>query len=167
MKTNFKTNENRIQETILKSFIALAIIILSVSVSAQNFWASREGNYYELMQLVTSSETAKAKTLVTVDFAALAEQEEEESLEVEDWMTNKNNFGMFIDIENAFDNPLELEEWMTNDANFEASETDAALQLESWMINEGHFTGKYQSAVLEEKPLQLEEWMIDDNTFKF
>ena len=168
MKTNFKTNGNRIQETILKSFIAIAIFILSVSVSGQNFWASSDGNYFNLVQLVAASDKSETETLRTTVFAASIEKENEELLEVEDWMTSENHFGMFVEIENEMDESLELEEWMINEANFTfgASETDAPLELESWMINEGHFISDYEPAIIEEEPLKLEGWMTNANNFR-
>ncbi len=164
MKTNFKTNGNRIQRTFLKSFILIAIVVLSATVSGQNFWVSSHTIYSGSFQSVAASESNEEVNLTTAGLKAMLEMEAEETLELEDWMTSEKHFGIFVHLEEEIEKPLELEEWMTNEALFSvksASETDTPLNLESWMTDEKHFGSVYTFEPDSDKALELEEWMVN------
>lgn len=167
MKTNFKTNRKQISGTILKSFIVIFIIIASANVNGQNFWSLTNWNNDEPVAYNSSNYTLSTETTRSAGFSnwnTLLAKEQEETLELENWMTAEANFGTFVTIEEETEAPLELENWMTSEETFSVNydfdtETEPELQLEDWMKNESHF----QFTTLEEEPLQLEAWMVSAN----
>ncbi|MFW5830673.1 MAG: hypothetical protein ACOCVA_00390 [Prolixibacteraceae bacterium] len=164
MKTSLKTNGNRIQRTILKSFILIAMVTLSAAANGQNFWVSAHDIYSGSVQFITASESNEEVNLTTAGLKAILEAETEEALELENWMTSEKHFEIFVHLEKEIEKPLELEEWMTNEALFSvksASETDAPLNLESWMTDEKHFSSVYTFEPDSDKALELEEWMVN------
>jgi len=173
MKTNFKSQEkNHVQKTSLNVFaIIISLVILSVTVDAQGIWKSflemSNANKNDLV-VVNNTENLttedEANVFTTNSYAAYSEQETEETLNLEDWMTNESYFEENT-LETETEDALKLEEWMTNENYFNSStflfdtETDRPLELENWMLNEDYF----QSAKNEEQPMALENWMIAEN----
>jgi len=52
-------------------------------------------------------------------------------------MTDADNFGTSINIEEETERPLELEEWMLNDKTFAVkNEKEEPLKMEAWMTAE-------------------------------
>jgi hypothetical protein len=97
-------------------------------------------------------------------------EETEEALELENWMTNENNFYASVALEAETENALELESWMTNANNFFSTvnletETEEALEVENWMTNESNFYNTVSLETEVEKTLKVEEWMKTDSVF--
>ncbi|NQU51564.1 MAG: hypothetical protein HQ522_03390, partial [Bacteroidetes bacterium] len=141
--------KNNVQKAILKSLVVLtSLVLISITVNAQDFWksllADNRFNGIELAVLDNRAET-RMKTMDDYTFAESLEEESEETLELEDWMLNENNFEILISIEEEIENKLELEDWMTNDDLFNTNsiylevETEEALELENWMTDEALF----------------------------
>jgi hypothetical protein len=149
MKTNFKTNGRiRKESATLKSvIIAATLVITGVAASAQGVW----GTYFENNQetaFLWADANVKSNKLVNSEteasfaaFAAYLVEENEEKLAIEEWMTDTENFGTFINIE---------------------EETESPLQLEDWMLNEKAFVVKNEK----EEPLKVENWMTAENVWK-
>ena len=143
MKTNFKTNGNRKESGTLKSvIIAATLVITGAAASAQGvsetyFENNMETAYLYAETNVESYKPASSNAATLAAFAAYLVEENEEALEVEDWMTEAEHFGMFIDIEEENESPLKLEEWMLNEKTFEVKiEKEEPLKLENWMTAE-------------------------------
>lgn len=139
---------NNVQKTNLKSaatVVVLAVVmVLSNAVSATGYSLSAMNAY-------------------------LAE-ETEEALEVENWMTNTNNFYATVALEAETENAMELESWMTNANNFFSTvsleaETEEKLEVENWMTNESNFYNTVSLETEVEETLEVEEWMKSDSLF--
>ena len=144
MKTNFKTNrKNRKESATLKSvIIAATLIIASAAASAQGNWKTYFENNEETAYLraeanVASYKAVNSNAATLAAFAAYLVEENEEKLEVEEWMTETENFGTFINIEEETESPLQLEGWMLNEKTFAVeNEKDEPLKMETWMTAE-------------------------------
>jgi hypothetical protein len=174
MKTNFKSQEkSQAQKTSLNVFaIIISLVILSLTVDAHGIWKS----FIEMnnaskndLAMVNSTENVNMKdgknTSLTNSYSAYLEQETEEPLELEEWMTNTTYFSTSAILETETEKPLELEAWMTNENYFGQStlhfdeEVELPLELEDWMLNENYF----RNSRTEEQPMALENWMIAEN----
>ena len=144
MKTNFTTNrKNKKQRVTFRSVvIAASLIIIGTAAGAQEAWETIFGNGYQTAHLyagltVESYESVNSNAATTASFAAYLIEESEKQLEVEEWMTDAENFGKFISIEEETENPLEMEEWMLNENTFEVNnENEKPLKMETWMTAE-------------------------------
>jgi len=174
--------KNNVQKAITKSFaVVISLVLISFTVNAQDFWKTVfENNSFSQIAMAmvdgTEASPASADANSTTDADASAEYyavETEESLELENWMTNDNNFFETVSIETAVDNSLEVESWMTNESLFNGTaaylevETEDALQLEDWMQNTEYFGVQTVDVELEtEKGLEIEAWMTDNKVWK-
>ena len=174
MKTNFeKQKRNNVQKTFLNvAALIISLIILSTTVDAQGIWKSfLEINNANGKDLVMVNETKNPSSVKKADLLkansnkAYSEQETDEALNLEDWMTNESYFAVnTVETEEA----LQLEDWMTNENYFIPSSfqlntvIDSPLELEDWMLNDNYF----HSVKNEEQPMALENWMIAENYWK-
>jgi hypothetical protein len=173
--------KNNVQKVILKSLaVVISLVLISFTVNAQNFWKTLlENNSFNEIAMImvetshASNDNADA-TAGSTDantFAAYMETETEETMELEDWMTNDNFFiPSGISMAEEAENPMELEGWMTSgnyfgtpsNSMFEV-ETEQPMELESWMTNENYFSSNTITFENEtERPLNLESWMVDN-----
>lgn len=144
MKTNFTTNrKNENQRVTLKSVvIAASLVITGVAATAQGVWetnfrSNQETAYLWAGTSLESNKMVNSNAANSATFAAYLVEESEEMLEVEEWMTDADNFGTFINIEEETEHPLELEEWMLNEKTFEVTaEKEEPLKVENWMTAE-------------------------------
>ena len=151
MKTRTE-NKNTFKATFLRlTAIFISIVLLSFTVSAQDFWNTilTNNSINEIAAvLVKGSATEKEATPssllsnseVTISLP-LHEVIEEETLETEDWMFD-NSYFQTSEMEeiNEMEQPLELEQWMQDENHFNNdAELEGKLQLESWMTSESHW----------------------------
>ncbi|SHI43839.1 hypothetical protein SAMN05444280_10290 [Tangfeifania diversioriginum] len=140
---------NNVQKANLKSAVAAVTLMLAMVVSTSIFAAETNMN----------------------SLNAFLAEETEESLEMEAWMTNSNNFYATTNLEAETEESLEIENWMVSENNFYATvtfeaETEEALEVENWMTAESNF---YNTVSLEpetEKALEVESWMKSDTLFE-
>ena len=176
--------KNNVQKAIIKSLaIVISLVLISFTVSAQNFWkALLENNslneiamfMVDLKPASTANENTTATTMDANTFAAYMETETEETLELEDWMINDNYFApAAVSMEVDSESPMELENWMTSDnyfgsfANMFEIDTEEPMDLESWMTDRSYFASNVITFEDEtEQPLQLEKWMVDNKFWK-
>lgn len=158
--------KNNVQQAILKSLaVVFSLVLISLTVDAQDFWKSIYENN-GIKEIALAMVEVKAETTTELNdansFSTFLEVESEQALELENWMMNENNFGIFISLEEEIESPLEVENWMTDENNFNPStfeliqETDNELEIEDWMLNEDLFNVSDD----EEQPLELEDWMV-------
>ncbi|WP_423128592.1 hypothetical protein [Gaoshiqia sp. Z1-71] len=141
---------NQVSNFVLKgAAVIVSVVLLSFTVSAQGLWKqlltyNSFGKMAMLMVHETEADLSNASLVLDAGLPAEAEnfgfeQTTEESLEVENWMTNEAYFGghsMFYDV--ATDDVLNLEGWMTDESYFSnrfTVEKDDELKLEDWMCD--------------------------------
>ena len=183
--------KNNVQKAILKSLaVVVSFVLISFTVSAQGFWESLlENNTFSEIALAmaeSGSESNQASTDAdnNADFSAYAsllEEEAEDVLELENWMTNEANFTSSFTIEEEMESPIELEDWMTDEAFFGGTlinleiETEETLELGNWMLDTEKFELEDQNEYttgstfnfenIEDNELELEAWMFDQNVW--
>ena len=135
--------KNNVQKTILR-FIAVVVsfVLISITVSAQDFWKklleNSSFNEIALAMVETSSKKTVAEPKAeTFSYAYLAE-ESEPALELEYWMSDESYFGgVSLQITAETEADLEIEDWMLNEELFQVNENvELSLELESWMTSE-------------------------------
>ncbi len=137
---------NNVQKAVLRSgAVIVSFILISFTVSAQDFWK----------RLLTNS---------SFNEIAIAMVETSAKKEATDVSTKKST-GVFF-FQNEAEPALELEDWMTNSYYFNQSSVlwgDAVVeepqQLENWMLDENYFNVPEDK----EQPLELENWMTSEN----
>jgi hypothetical protein len=135
--------KNNVQKTILRSAaVIVSFVLITFTVSAQDFWkkllTNSSFNEIALAMAETSKKPnlpAKAESNVSDNFIW---NTSEESLELENWMTNNHYFYIPVYYFNeVLENNLSLEDWMLNEALFNVNnEKEEALKLESWMTSD-------------------------------
>lgn len=168
--------KNNIQKAILKSLaIVTSLVLISITVNAQDYWKSLLENYNfneSALAMVDNSTVANAVENDENVFVSLLEEETEEPLELQSWMTDESYFITVFSIKEEIENPLELEDWMTNEALFSTNsiylevETEGALELEHWMTDESYFDNS-TIQIIEESDTELiiEDWMLNEDLF--
>ncbi len=151
MKTNSESRRglksprgNNVQKTFLRSVaVIVSFVLVSYTVSAQDFWKKllTNSSFNEIAIAMTETSekrTANSRTSTSsVDFHI--EKAEEPILDLEQWMTNESLFGIFnTELENEVEVPLAVENWMLNDNLFNDSDLEEEeLQVEAWMVSSG------------------------------
>jgi len=177
--------KNNVQKAVLKSLaVVVSFVLISFTVSAQGFWESiLENNTFNeiALAMVESNTEAESSSNDTynsseaTNFEVLLEEEVEESLELEDWMTNEANFTSVFIIEEAVESPLEVEDWMKDETYFAVPsislefEAEEVLEIENWMLNTENFSGtdmSYELAQAEDHELEIEQWMTNNKVWE-
>jgi len=135
--------KNNVQKTILRSIAVLvSFVLISLTVSAQDFWKklleNSSFNEIALAMVETSSKNTDAEAKAeTVSYAYLVE-ESEPALELEDWMSDERYFGFAgFSITTETEGSLEMEDWMLDEEVFQVDENiELPLEVESWMTSE-------------------------------
>jgi hypothetical protein len=175
--------KNNVQKAASKTLaVVVSLVLISFTVNAQDFWKSiLENNSFNTiaMAMVERNTTASAKTTneATIAAAAYMEEETEEEMELEDWMTSESFFSNATVTTTETESPLELEDWMT-DENFgyegETVETAAKEKVSASSVN----SSKENDAIIiwnnnkygnratiivtdHDDTLELEPWMVD------
>jgi hypothetical protein len=137
MKTN-----NNFQKTILKSTtVLMGFVIISLNVNAQNLWKAGYENFdinqieYAMIDNIIDDSNVESNGN---RFDSFLVQENEEALELENWMTDMEyfEFSTFKFVE-EIDTELEIQDWMLNEKIFAVNSVcEQPLELESWMLSE-------------------------------
>ncbi len=145
MKTNFKSfMGNNVQKAILRSAaVIISFILISFTVSAQEFWKNllTHSSFNEIAIAMTET---KEKTDVPAQTGTFTPpvlytvQDYDEELKLENWMTKDFYFEIpCLGPENETENGLELEGWMINKKLFAPEKIgDGPMELESWMVSD-------------------------------
>lgn len=142
MKTReaMKTKTNFRKAALRSVAVVVSFVLVSITVSAQEFWK---------------------KVLTNSSFNEIALAMVETSNKGEVPAQTKNENAHWYSYDKAFDPALELEGWMTSQNYFETivfsfeNEGELPLNVENWMLNESLF----YTRDMQEKPLTLESWM--------
>jgi hypothetical protein len=168
--------KNNVQKTIFKSVaVVTSLVLISLTVNAQYYWKSLLKNYdFNEIELALLDNTVSTLKGAKINYyESLLEQESENTMELESWMTNENYFYNSNSIPEAFETSLTLENWMTNEALFSSNsvysmmDTEKELKLENWMLDENRFEDSVFQVIDEtEKELKIETWMMNENFFE-
>jgi hypothetical protein len=169
---------NNVQKAITKSLaVIISLVLISITVNAQDFWKTvLENNSFSQIAMAMADNTEArpvsddATTTGDADtYAEFFVVEAEESLEIENWMTNDANFFSSVALVNEVESELEVENWMTNESLFDGTasyfevEIEESLEVEEWMQNQDYFGVKIVELETEtEETLELEAWMTDN-----
>lgn len=129
--------KNTTQKTVLKSMAVItSFILISLTVSAQDLWQSfiqNETAKEIALAIIDDSKESQLTSNATTERAevnsveTLLEGESENTMELEEWMTNENFF-------KAEENPTKNKIIKTATFVFEEVE-DSKLEFEAWMFN--------------------------------
>ncbi|NQU86180.1 MAG: hypothetical protein HQ541_10510 [Mariniphaga sp.] len=140
---------NNIQKTTLRSAAVIAsFILISLTVSAQDFWRDliTNNSFGEIAEVMVYASMYNNGVVVELDatskawFDEYVEEVNEENLEIENWMIDASFSDASIFYEEAQENSLEIESWMMKQQDQENTEilfselSEPELKLEAWMI---------------------------------
>ena len=138
---------NRYSQVLLRvAAVMVSVVLLSFTVSAQDLWK----------ELLTYNSFGKMALLMVDENNAATE-------------TSSVATATVLNIEEETDQPLEVQEWMSNDSffrnyeNFDEVSPEKALEIENWMTDESYFNNQY--APVKEEAMPLEAWMCDADFF--
>jgi hypothetical protein len=135
--------KNNVQKTILRSVaVVVSFVLISFTVSAQDFWKklleNSSFNEIAMAMVETSGDNTDSESTNSTFNYALLEIESEPTLELEDWMNDESFFSSttFSFVEES-DVELELEDWMIDESVFSVEQNqELPLELEAWMTSE-------------------------------
>jgi len=133
--------KNNVQKTILRSVaVIISFVLISFTVSAQDFWKKLiiNSSFNEIAVAMIETKTESKRFHYSPAPAVI----EEPAMELEEWMANAGYFHFYtFDYQLEKDNPLNLEKWMLNDAVFNSPlENENPLALENWMVSDKHWS---------------------------
>ena len=134
--------KNNVQKAILRSAaVVVSFVLISFTVSAQDFWKrlleNSSFNEIALAMVETSNEMETTEPTESFDFNLL-EQESEQALNLEDWMMDNNFFGVSeLEVNEVNEKDLEVEAWMLDESLFNVEKNNGnEMELESWMTSD-------------------------------
>jgi predicted naringenin-chalcone synthase len=133
-KTNFR-------KAALRSLaVVVSFVLVSITVSAQEFWKkvliNSSFNEIAIAMVETSEKKSPANENSESAFWYAFDKAFDPALELEGWMTSESYFSSTFSIENEIEKPLVLENWMLDENVFYSHEIhEAPLELESWMTS--------------------------------
>jgi len=136
--------KNNVQKTILRSVaVVVSFVLISFTVSAQDFWKKllTNSSFNEIaLAMVETSKKPEAKNDSEAKTAPafIFNPEREKTLAIEEWMTNENYFGFSNNFVKSYpENKFNVEEWMLNENLFEVNaDAEDELKLEDWMTSD-------------------------------
>ena len=138
--------KNNVQKAILRTgAVIVSFVLISLTVSAQDFWkkllTNSSFNEIAVAMIETETSTMPKKTHAGNSVLFSFDAAYEPALELENWMTSDFYFNYFnFQTETEAEIPLQLENWMLNANNFIApNEQEKSLDLENWMVNNTHW----------------------------
>jgi predicted naringenin-chalcone synthase len=142
MKTKkaMKTKTNFRKAALRSAAVVVSFILVSITVSAQEFWKKvlthSSFNEIAIAMVETSEKKSPVNGNTEIAFWYAFDKAFDPALELEGWMTSENYFSPTVfSIENEVEVPLALESWMLDESLFYTHEVqEEPLMLESWMI---------------------------------
>ena len=130
--------KNNVQKTLLRwAAVFVSFILISFTVSAQDFWKRliENSSFGNIAMAMVETKDIPAKS------------------------SNK-----IFEVENETETSLALENWMTNESVFSVPSMNLEPELfpENWMFNKNVFLPDSN----EEQTLQLEAWMVSESVWK-
>ncbi len=138
--------KNNVQKTVLNtSAVIISLVLLSLTVTAQDFWKMviTNSSFNEIaLAMADTREKPKSQPVNIETWIEKLSPVEEQELAVEDWMKESSNFesGKIL-IQPETDSKLKVEDWMKDENHFgTGSEIEMPLITEPWMYNERTWT---------------------------
>lgn len=143
-KLNEMKTKNNVQKTILRSVaVVVSFVLISFTVSAQDFWKKllTNSSFNEIAMAMTETSKKPATTnnsKANASSSFILNKENDKTLPMEDWMTNESYFHTSYNFLKSYpENNSEVENWMLNENLFEVNdEVEDQLKLEDWMISD-------------------------------
>ncbi len=139
-----KTKNNVQKATTRLLALGLILVVTGLSVNAQNSEKSSSvAANLTAFAMVDNSIESNSSSVEADVYVSNFEEEAEEALLLQDWMTDKASFDVY--------------------SQYFQLEQEEALEVEDWMIDEttiNHWS--FQIAEENESPLELENWMTSD-----
>jgi hypothetical protein len=135
--------KNNVQKAILRwAAVVVSFVLISFTVSAQDFWKrlieNSSFNDIAIAMVETPVEAKPVEAPAESLEAMYFENEVETEMVVEDWMTDNSTFDVNVfQYEVELETELGVEEWMMDENLFQSEiETEGSLELETWMTSE-------------------------------
>jgi hypothetical protein len=136
--------KNNVQKTILRSFaVVVSFVLISFTVSAQDFWKKLLTNSsFNEIAMAMAETSKKPETTnnpkVNASSSFIFNEETDKTLPMENWMTNDNYFHTSYNFLKSYpENKSEVENWMLNENLFDVNaEVEDQLKLEDWMTSD-------------------------------
>lgn len=130
--------KNNVQKTLLRwAAVFVSFVLISFTVSAQDFWKRliENSSFGNIAMAMVETKDIPAKSTYKV---FEVENETEANLALENWMTNETTFSVpSMNLEPETESEMLPEEWMFNENVFlPNSNEEQTLQLEAWMVSE-------------------------------
>jgi hypothetical protein len=143
MKTEkaMKTKTNFRKAALRSAAVIVSFVLVSFTVSAQEFWkkllTNSSFNEIAIAMVETKNEDATAGSGSEYANWYYFDKAFDPALELENWMLSSEYFGTAVlHIETGMEAPLAVEDWMLNSNLFLGYQTaEAPLELESWMTS--------------------------------
>lgn len=138
-----KTKSN-VQKAILRSgAVVVSFVLISFTVSAQDFWKRllTNSSFNEIaIAMVETSGKAETAALPAEHSAGtfISQEVAEPAMELDRWMTNASYFNEpAVQFDEIIEQPLELENWMLDESHFTSiNSNEKAMELEGWMTSD-------------------------------
>jgi len=134
--------KNNVQKTVLRSAaVIVSFVLISFTVAAQDFWKTvlTNSSFNQIaLAMVETSKKSNAPVAASKTNSAnyIYENDYDDKLVVENWMTDNEYFNQAIIQPVEKESDLQIEDWMLNENLFEVeNETESALTLENWMTS--------------------------------
>ena len=139
-----KTRNNVQKATTRLLVLGIILVVFNLSVHAQMSGKSSSVAFNLIAFAMVDNSVESNSSSVEADvYVATFEEEAEEALKLEDWMTDLASFDVY--------------------SQYFQFEQEEALEVEDWMIEETTFNHwSFQFAEENESPLELEDWMTSD-----
>ena len=141
-----KTKNNVQKATTRLLALGLILVVFSLSVNAQNLGKSSSVAVNLAFAMVDKSIESISSSVEADVYVFNYEEEAEEALKLEDWMTDVASFDVY--------------------SQYFQLEQEDVLKVEDWMIDETTFNHwSFQFTEENESPLELEDWMTSDKVW--
>jgi len=134
--------KNNVQKTALRTAaVIVSFVLISFTVAAQDFWKTllTNSSFNQIaLAMVETSKKAKTPAAASKTNSAnyIYENDYDDKLVVENWMTDNKYFNNFVIQPVEKESSLKVEDWMLNEKLFKVeNETESPLTLEKWMTS--------------------------------
>jgi len=135
--------KNNVQKTILRSIaVVVSFVLISITVSAQDFWKKllENSSFNEIALAMVETPVKKTESQAASESSnnLYIVNETEPTLELENWMSDESYFGVAkLSVSMETESSLEIEDWMLNEKVFQVNgNAELPLEIESWMTSE-------------------------------
>ncbi|NQU85904.1 MAG: hypothetical protein HQ541_09105 [Mariniphaga sp.] len=131
--------KNNVQKTFLRTIaVIVSFVLLSLTVTAQGYWKQLliNNSFNHIASALIDNQSDSISEEAGVELADYFYNEEENSLQLESWMSDSNFSNFWVSSTDLSESSLEIEDWMLNsNLTYAENTVEESLELEPWMIN--------------------------------